>query len=95
MNLAHPIHPKSPFAKNLKREFAEGIKQGKNEGFAKGIEQGIEQGIEKGREKLSLQIIQQMLAQKMSWDMITQLTQYDLEGYERLKAKYQDSFASR
>jgi len=31
-----------------------------------------------------------MLAQNMSWDLITQLTQYDLESYERIRARYLD-----
>jgi len=71
-------------------ELAFATRVGREEGFEAGLEQGREQGREEGRDKLFLQIIQQMLAQKMSWDLITQLTQYDIDGYERLRAKYLD-----
>jgi len=71
-------------------ELAFATRVGREDGFEAGLEQGLEQGLEKGREKNSLQIIQQMLDQKMSWDLITQLTNYDQKGYERIKAKYLD-----
>jgi len=73
-------------------ELAFATRVGREEGFEAGLEKGREKGRElgreEGREKLLLQIIQQMLAQNMSWDLITQLTQYDQEGYERIRARY-------
>ncbi len=75
-------------------ELAFATRVGREEGFEAGLEKGREKGRElgreEGREKLLLQIIQQMLAQNMSWDLITQLTQYDQEGYERIRARYLD-----
>jgi len=59
----------------------EGIRQGEL-AFATRV------GREEGRQEASMQIIQRMLEQGLSWDLITQMTQMDQNTFELLKVSH-------
>jgi len=63
----------------------EGIRQGEL-AFATRI--GREEGREEGRQEASMQIIQRMLEQGLSWDLITQMTQMDQNTFELLRVSH-------
>jgi len=65
MALAHPIHPQSAFAKELRNE------------RAKGESQGIQQN--------KIEVIERMLANGLSWDLIHKVTGMAQREYERLR----------
>lgn len=72
MALAHPIHPDSAFARELREE------------RQKGIDQGMEQGLELEK----LEVIQGMLAKGFDWQTIQDITHLDQAGYKALQAKH-------
>ena len=80
MALAHPIHPESAFARELREE--------RQKGIDKGLELGIEQGIERGLELDKLDVIVGMLAKGCDWSFIESITHLDQAGYEALKIKH-------
>ena len=84
MALAHPIHPESAFARELREEHQKGMEQG----LELGIERGIEQGIEQGLELEKLQIIGGMLENGLEWAIIQKITHLDQAGYKALKIKH-------
>ncbi len=59
----------------------EGIRQGEL-AFATRV------GREEGRQEASMQIIQRMLEQGLSWDLITQITQMDQNIFELLRVSH-------
>lgn len=60
----------------------EGIRQGE---LAFATRVGREEGREEGRQEATIKIIQRMLEQGLSWDLITQTTQVDQNTFELLK----------
>jgi len=76
MALAHPIHPDSLFAQDLRAE------------LAKGMTMGITQGIIEGQELKQIETIQAMLANGLDWSLIQAITHLDQNAYEALKAKH-------
>ena len=72
MALAHPIHPESAFARELREE------------RQKGIDEGLEQGLELDK----LNVIDAMLSKGCDWTFIESITHLDQAGYEALKAKH-------
>lgn len=72
MRFAHPINPKSPFAQELREE------------FAKGKTEGLEQGIALNK----IAIVQALLADGCDWKLIQNATQLDQAGFEDLKKKF-------
>ena len=79
MALAHPIHPKSAFAQELREERAKGISQG--------ITQGITQGLTQGTKQTKLDVIERMLANGFAWDIIHKVTGIEQREYETLRKK--------
>ncbi len=73
MSLAHPIHPQSGFARELREE----------------RQKGIERGIERGLALDKLEVVEAMLANGMDWEIIQRITHLDAGGYEALKGKLQ------
>jgi len=71
MALAHPIHPKSAFAQELREERAKGITQ----------------GITQGTKQTKLDVIERMLANGFAWDIIHKVTGIEQREYETLRKK--------
>jgi len=78
MALAHPIHPKSAFAQELREERAKGISQG--------ITQGITQGLTQGAQQKQLEVIERMLSKGSTWDFITDVTGMNKQEFDTLRS---------
>lgn len=74
MTLAHPIHPDSAFARELREEHQKGVLEG--------MEKGMEQGMEK-----QLQVIQNMLEKGFDWTTIESVTQTGPAQFEAMKKR--------
>jgi len=72
MALAHPIHPQSAFAQELREERA----KGESRGIAKGAQQN------------QLKVIERMLAKGSTWDFITEVTGMEQREYEAMRGAY-------
>ena len=74
MALAHPIHPQSAFARELREEHRK----------------GLQKGIEQERKRLDLEkvaMVQGMLAKGCDWRFIRDITHLDQAGFEALQEK--------
>ena len=80
MALAHPVHPESAFARELREERQKGLEEG--------VEQGVGRGLEQGLELEKLNVIGGMLENGLEWAIIQKITHLDQAGYEALKMKH-------